>query len=274
MSCWFPMAIAWRGPHRQRHWSVGSGNRERERGLNCPAYSSNAFAAKLIEGLQQVPRPACAQSGKDLLLQAPEPVAPTGSGTAGRPPEVGQAMGEAVTDIRDGGLKSAPVSGGTDLKDCSAARATVSGKGQGKETTIKVCATGSMAPQPPATSRAELEFGPSKLSAALNETLDADFNGQYQCSVFGEFYSLCLGARCVATTPCPISSTTSSSPSNGRYNQTNPRFVSRHREQNHRPSVRRFWETTAFWPVHEIKARSDYYTPCVGRVEGNRIEEI
>ena len=244
MSCWFPMAIAWRGPHRQRHWSVGSGNRERGRGLNCPAYSSNAFAAKLIEGLQQVPRPACAQSGKDLLLQAPEPVAPTGSGTAGRPPEVGQAMGEAVTDIRDGGLKSAPVSGGTDLKDCSAARATVSGKGQGKETTIKVCATGSMAPQPPATSRAELEFGPSKLSAALNETLDADFNGQYQCSVFGEFYSLCLGARCVATTPCPISSTTSSSPSNGRYNQTNPRFVSRHREQNHRPSVRRFWETT------------------------------
>jgi hypothetical protein len=231
-------------PSGQKHSSVGTAKKERKRELNRPAYSPDAVPAKLIEGFHQAPRPACPQPGEDLLLQAPQPMALTRSGTAGRPSEVGQAMSKAFADIGDGGLKSAPVACGADRENRSAAWATVSGKGQSMGAAVKVGETGSVAPQPPSASRAKLDLGPLKSSATLTETLDANVNGQYQCSAFGEFYSLCLGVRSVATTPYPISSTIYSSPSRGRHNQTNPQFLSRDREQNHGHSVRRLWETT------------------------------
>jgi hypothetical protein len=176
----FPMQVAQVRPLWQKHSSVGSALKERERGLNRPAHGPNAIAAKLVEGLQEIACPAYAQSGADLLFKTTHPVTLARGGALRGPSKVTEAMRETFADIGDGSLKPAPVAGGTNLEYSPATPTAVSGKGQGMGAAIKVSRTGPMAPKPPATFRAKLHFGPSKLLAQLKQTLDADVHKQYQ----------------------------------------------------------------------------------------------
>lgn len=154
-------------------------------------------------------------------------------------------MGKALTNIGNGGLESAPIARGTDPENLPASAAAVAGKPDCLRTSVKPGRNKPMAPQPPAALRANCHLGPLAKPAQLRQTLDGKVQEQYQGSVLREFYSRCLGGKGWSSTLYPISLIIGISSSLGRYNLPNSGFQSRHREQNHRPSVSTFCQTTA-----------------------------
>ena len=229
---------------RQKHCSVGPADIERGLGLNRPADSSDAFSAKPIEGLQQVPCPTGAQAGLDLLLEPGQPVALTRAGTARWPCKESEAMSKALTDIGNGGLKPAPVADRADPEDSAAMPATIPGQLDRLGKPVKPGGDETVAPQAPSAFGAHFHTGRLVATPQLKETLDGNVQGQYQGSALSEFYSPCSGVKGGCGTLYPILSTIRRDSYNGRHNLTKPPFVSRHREQNHHPFVSRFCKTT------------------------------
>jgi len=160
-------------------------------------------------------------------------------------------MGKALTDIGNGGLESTPIARRTNPEHLPASAAAVAGKPDCLRTSVKPGRNKTMAPQPPAALRANHVLGPLAKSTQLEQSLDGKVQEQYQGSVLGEFYSPCLGGKGWSRTLYPNFLIIGISSSLGRYNLPNSGFQSRHREQNHHPSVSTSCQTTPCWSMSQ-----------------------
>lgn len=229
---------------RQKHCSVGPAHIKWGSPLNRPADSPDAFSAKPIEGLQQVPCPTGAQTGLDLLLQPGQPMTLTRAGTTRWPCKETEAMSKALPDIGNGGLKPAPIADRADSEHSAAMPTAIPGQLDRLGKPVKPGGGEAVAPQAPSALGAHFHPGPLVATPQLKETLDGNVQRKYQGSALSEFYSPCSGVKGGCVTLYPILSTIGLNSYNGRHNLTKPPFVSRHREQNHHLFVITFCKTT------------------------------